>query len=148
LQTRYINTDLDLLSTVDLTPLAAAFESQGIFPLHVASREDGCWSAILETDTQYEDPESNIAAILSVIEEFDEPERGVWQSLKLREFNIGYNCGIEPWAFNQGLSNELLQRMAEFGASLRVTLYPSESLQKKNQQTQSSELLVEADENS
>jgi hypothetical protein len=148
LQTRYINTDLDLFSTVDLTPLTAAFESQGVFALHVTSREDGCWSAILETDAQYEDPESNIAAILSVIEKFDEPERGVWQSLKLREFNIGYDCGIEPWAFNQGLSNALLQRVAEVGASLRVTSYPSESLHKKSQRIQSPEPLVEADENS
>ncbi len=41
-----------------------------------------------------------------------------------REFNIGYDCGAEPWAFNQGLSAHLLGRMATAGASLRVTIYP------------------------
>jgi hypothetical protein len=39
-------------------------------------------------------------------------------------FNIGYDCGAEPWAFNQGLTAELLGRMAATGASLRITLYP------------------------
>ncbi|MEE3719966.1 hypothetical protein V2H45_24830 [Tumidithrix elongata RA019] len=136
MQTRYLNTDLDLFATVDLTPLAAVFESQGVFPLHVTRGEDGHWSAILETDGQYEEPESSIAAMLSVIEQFDEPERSIWRVLTLCEFNIGYDCGSEPWAFNQGLSNALLQRMAKVGASLRVTLYSPESLQEKSQQTQ------------
>lgn len=121
---------------MDLTPLAAAFESQGVVPLHVTLCEDGHWFSILETDEQYEDPESNIAAMLSVIEQFDEPERSIWRVLTLCEFNIGYDCGSEPWAFNQGLSNTLLQRMAKVGTSLRVTLYPPESLREKSQQTQ------------
>jgi hypothetical protein len=145
LQIRYLNTDLDLSATKDLRPLAAAFESQGVFPLHVKQGENGSWYATLETEEQYEDPESSIAAMLSVIEKFDEPERNVWQSLKLREFNIGYDCGIEPWAFNQGLSNALLQRIAEVGASVRVTLYPPESLREKGKRMKSlelSELLV------
>jgi hypothetical protein len=91
----------------------------------------------------YEDPESNIAAMLFVIEQFDEPERSVWQGLTVCEFNIGYNCGSKPWAFNQGLSNALLQRMTKVGASLRFTLYPPESLTEQSQQTQSSESLIE-----
>lgn len=128
--TCYLNTDLDLISTVDLTPLVEVFESQGIFPLHLIRGEDGYWSATLETEEQYEDPETNIAAMLSAIENFDEPERSVWESLILCEFNIGYGCGSEPWAFNQGLSNQVLQRVGAVGASLRVTLYPSESLPK------------------
>jgi hypothetical protein len=41
-----------------------------------------------------------------------------------REFNIGYDCGREPWAFNQVLSAQLLSRIAAARASLRVTLYP------------------------
>jgi hypothetical protein len=105
----------------------------------VTQEEDSRWSAILETVGQYEDPESNIAAMLSVIEQFDEPECIVWQGLTIREFNIGYNCGSETWAFNQGLSNAILQRITKVGASLRVTLYPPELLKDESQQTQPSE---------
>jgi len=38
--------------------------------------------------------------------------------------SFGYDCGLDPWGFNQGLSPKLLGRMAAAVASLRVTLYP------------------------
>jgi hypothetical protein len=125
-QIHYLNTDLDLAAPVDLELLTAAFESQGICPLQRARREDGNWWAILETNKSYDDPESNIAAMLTVIEQLDEPELKIWQTLTCCEFNIGYDSGTEPWGFNQGLSRELLQRITKAGASLRFTLYPPE----------------------
>lgn len=117
----YLNTDLDLTSPDDLTELVAAFEAAGVNALHVTY---GDGYATLETDTQYEEPEPNIAAMVAVIETLQEPLRSVWSRCTLREFNIGFDCGAEPWAFNQGLSSELLGRIAAVGASLRVTLYP------------------------
>jgi hypothetical protein len=127
LQIHYLNTDLDLAAAVDLSSLAATFKSQGVVPLHLAPGEDDTWRAIFETSKSYPDPESNIAAILSVIEHLEQPELNIWQALTLCEFNIGYDSGDEPWAFNQGLSRELLQRITKVGASLRFTLYPPES---------------------
>jgi hypothetical protein len=121
---RYLNTDLDLTSGDDLTALAAAFEAQGVFPLHVTHGEDGLWYATFETAEDYDQPDPNITAMIAVIESLVEPLRAVWSSGTLREFNIGYNCGMEPWAFNQGLSSPILGRMAAVGASLRFTLYP------------------------
>jgi hypothetical protein len=70
------------------------------------------------------EPEQNIAALVTIAESLGETDRSVWQRCSLREFNIGYNCGVEPWAFNQGLSCDLLGRMAAVSASLRITLYP------------------------
>jgi len=120
----YLNTDLDLTSTHDLTVLAAAFEAAGVFCLHVSQGQDGPWCACFETDVQHGEPEPNIAEILTVVERLDPPLRSVWAGCSLREFNIGYDCGLKPWAFNHGLSANLLGRMAAAGVSLRVTLYP------------------------
>jgi len=120
----YLNTDLDLTSPSDLTDLAAVFESSGMFPLHVTRGEDGLWSATFEVLDQHSEPDSHIAAMIAVVESLGEPHRSTWYDCKLREFNIGYDCGAEPWAFNQGLSSALLGRMAAIGASLRFTLYP------------------------
>ncbi len=120
----YLNTDLDLTSADDLTALAAAFEAAGVPPLHVTHGEDGLWYACFETDEQHAEPESNIAAMLAVVESLAPPLRAVWAGCSRREFNVGYDCGLEPWACSQGLSAELLGRMAAAGASLRVTLYP------------------------
>jgi hypothetical protein len=120
----YLNTDLDLISSDDLTALAAVFESRGVFPLSVTHREDGLWYAIFETQDQHTEPEPNIAAMVAVVESLAEPHRSIWSRCTAREFNIGYDCGAEPWAFNQTLSAGLLGRIAAVGASLRVTLYP------------------------
>ena len=120
----YLNTDLDLISDSDLTALASALETGGVFPLHVTRGEDGRCYATFETDEQHTEPEANIAAMLTVVESLDASLRSVWAGCSLREFNIGYDCGLEPWAFNQGLSSETLRRIAAAGASLRVTLYP------------------------
>ena len=123
----YLNSDLDLTSGDDLTALAAAFETEGIFPLHVTLREDRLWYATFETDVQHAQPDSNIAAMLTVIEALPEPLQTAWAGCTLREFNIGYDCGCKPWAFNQRLSSQLLGRIAAAGASLRITLYPPAS---------------------
>jgi hypothetical protein len=82
---------------------------------HLGRRPDGA---------QFAEPEANIAAMLVIVESLARPLRSVWDGCTRREFNIGYECGAEPWAFNQGLRAELLGQMAAVGASLRVTLYP------------------------
>jgi len=132
----YLNTDLVLISTRDLTALAAAFEAGGVSPLYeVLPYEDDQWHVSLETNEQYATPEDNIAAMLSVIEGFDDPIRAIWASCTKREFNIGYDCGAKPWAFSQGLSAELVRRVGAAGASVGLTLYPDRSTDEPNTQT-------------
>src|SRR5205823_4441995 len=98
--------------------------ADGVRKMHEFRGDDGLWHVTFETEDQHGEPEPNIAAMLDVIEPLAEPLRSVWAGCLLREFNIGYECGLEPSAFNQGLSAELLGRMAAVGASLRITLYP------------------------
>ncbi len=122
--TDYLNTDLDLTSANDLTALAAAFDAGGVPPLYVTRGRDGRWYATFETREQHSEPEPNIADMLAVVESLDPALRSVWRGCSRREFNIGYACGLQPWAFNQGMSAELLGRIAAVGAALRITLYP------------------------
>lgn len=124
---RYLNTDLDLVAGRDLVPLANALEARGVSSLFVTPGDDGRSYATFETDNQYETPESNISAMLAAIESLDENVRALWSECSLREFNIGYDCGYEPWAFNNGLTNATLLRIANAGASLRITLYPPDA---------------------
>jgi hypothetical protein len=120
----FLNTDLDLVSADDLSPLAKALEAACVFPMHVTRGADGLWYAMFETQGERTEPEPCISVMLSAIESLPPAHRSTWDHCTLREFNIGYDCGDEPWAFNQGLSVALLGRMAAVGASLRVTLYP------------------------
>lgn len=120
----YLNTDLDLVSTEDLSELGNVFENAGTSPLHLTKGEDGLWYTTLETDKQHTEPEANISEILTIIESLTEPDRQLWINCTRREFNIGYSCGDHPRAFIQGLSPELLRRVANVDASILITLYP------------------------
>jgi hypothetical protein len=120
----YLNTDLDLTSVDDLSSLAEAFRARGVSPLHLTHGEDGLWYATFEVYDQHGEPEPAISAMLAVVESLGDSERAVWSGCTRREFNIGYDFGSKPWAFNQGLSSQLLGRMAAAGAAVRITLYP------------------------
>ncbi len=120
----YLNTDLDLVSSEDLTDLVTEFESAGAPALHVRHGDDGSWYATFETQSDHSEPEDAIALMVGIAEALREPLRSIWSRCSVREFNVGYDCGKEPWAFNQGLSSGVLGRMAGVDASLRVTLYP------------------------
>lgn len=108
----YLNTDLDLTSADDLTDLAAALKSVGLSVLHLKRRDDGFWDATFKSGAQHDQPEPDIEITLAIAESLGEPLRSVWARCTRREFNIGYECGIKPWAFTHGISSELLGRMA------------------------------------
>ncbi len=127
---RYLNTDLDLVATLDPSPLVAGLEERGLRCLHVYPGDDGLWYATLETEgIECDTPEESIAAMLDSVESLTAEASAVWSRCTLREFNIGYDCGDCPWAFSNGLTNRTLLRAAALGASLRLTLYPPEKPQ-------------------
>ncbi len=122
-QFRHLNTDLVLKSDGDLTALSATFTARGLHELYLTRGDDGRWYASFEADLVPREPETVIALLLDAVESLPPPLRTVWDGCSLRELDMGYDCGEEPWAFNQGLSAGLLRRIAAAGASLRVTLY-------------------------
>lgn len=123
--THYRNTDLDLTSADDLTELAAQLEARGLALMRRVIRlNDGQWFCGFSWGGDwYDEPEPNIAVMLAVIEALDPPLRSAWAGCSLRVFDIGYDCGREPFAFHQELSAAILMRLAAVGATLRITLY-------------------------
>ena len=119
---QYLNTDLDLVCDTDPALLASELESRGLW-VHVTPGDDGQWYLLCE-DSNDTEPESNINKFLDAVDSLSEEGRAIWERCSKREFNVGYDCGDEPWSFNQGLSNETLRRMAACGSTFRLTLYP------------------------
>jgi hypothetical protein len=122
---QYRNTDLELFSQQNLTDFAATLTTKGFFPLYVADVGDGRWLATFETEESFEDPESNIVAMLAVIERLDSESRELWFACTKRDLDIGYECGDEPHLFHQALTAATLARIAALSLSLRITLYPA-----------------------
>ena len=123
---QYLNTDLDLAARFDLTPLTAALDRNGVFTLHCAPDQNGTWTATFELEGAGidNDPETTICGLLDAIEKLEPNAREAWNACEKREFNLGYDCGDEPWAFTQGLSVRSISRIAALGMSLRITIYP------------------------
>lgn len=120
----YLNTDLILKSKENLRELALELKASGFLVLGVSQDEAGLWHASFETDEVFTNPEDNIHAMLGILDKLDSHLSKVWYSCEEREFNIGFDCGLEPWAFNEGLSLELLMDLVKHGGSLRITIYP------------------------
>ena len=128
---RYLTTDLDLHSGGDPTTLVTELEVRGICG-YLTACDDGTFSVVCNDvsndvcDLSIDDgaPEKNIMHILNAIESLSSSAMSIWESCRKREFDIAYECGDKPWAFNQGLSNDVLQRIADCGAALRITIYP------------------------
>lgn len=128
----YLNTDLCLISNRDLSELAEHFGTHDVcnmFP--IKPEEDGLWYVSFETSSNYREsqgddgePELDITLMLTAVESLPTRLRSIWDNCSQREFNIGYDCSEKPWAFNQGLSNEVLRRLAVVGGTLRWTIYP------------------------
>ena len=121
---RYLNTDLDLRSAEDLTTLAAVFRSYGMWQNHLIQEEDGNWFAVFETGDCCADPNQTITRLLDMIESLAPEHKTIWSRCTQKEFNIGYQCGTTPQSFTQGVSSDVVARMAAWGASFCITLYP------------------------
>jgi hypothetical protein len=122
-KTQYLNTDLDLTASFDLAPLTEALCANGMIVIHESRKGDAEWIATLESSPEHDEPEANATAILRVIEGLTGSAREDWTQCSARVFDIGYEAGTEPWSFNQAVSAETLGRLAETGASLRITIY-------------------------
>ena len=121
-QIRDLNTDLDLVSSCPLDGFSDEMTAQNLCG-NVTQGDDGLWYAMFE-DFNADEPEPNIVKLLDALDRLSLRETQVLRQCHKIEFNIGYDCGDEPWSFNQGLSHDTLRRIVEYGAALRVTLYP------------------------
>ena len=90
--------------------------------------ENGCWVAgfefvTFENDVKYADPESTIIGMLNIVEALEGEARTLWDGCSLRNFNVGYDCGQDPFDFHTRLDNATLLRVAKVGAGIEITLY-------------------------
>ncbi len=129
--TRFIVTNLVLHSAGDLTALAVALEARGYDAIHrPLSMDEPVW--IFQGDCEsFDGPETEIAAMLAVVESLDPHTRALWDGCSRREFDFAYDCGVKPSAVRHDLSAGTMARLAAAGGSLRITLYTSEPRQIK-----------------
>ena len=132
--TSYSTTELNLYSTEDLTALATALEARGLevryralwideTQWHRIAEPQWLWKFNAGGEGWYDDPEPEVAALLTAVEALAPAAWAAWAGCSRRVLDLGYYCGTRPFSIRHDLSAGTLGRLAAAGGLLRFTLY-------------------------
>ena len=124
---RHINTDLEIESRSDLSPLIKWFEDEGIGSLG-SYKSRGVYYAAFEFVVEVGDPESLIEQFCMYISSLDGELKTLWEGCCKKVFDIGfgYEESDKPVKLETTVTEKTISRVAGLGASIAITIYPSE----------------------
>ena len=124
----YINTDLEIKSSENLEALAQVLAKECTV-LHTGCYE-GIWIITCESDVEAFDedknrnPETHSADLLNILEGLREDHQQQLRKSSTVTFDIGFDPQTNDQFIPQyTLSPKLLKRIADFGASVTITVY-------------------------
>ena len=120
-KTTFLNVDLDLFSRSDLQPLVTALGSK-VFVLFVG-RDRQTYRAHLELSREPKSADVAIRGFAALISTLPKMERKLWDTAKIRDFNIGIQAGIQPHAYETFLSSEAIDAVSKLKARIVFTVY-------------------------
>ena len=123
-ETTFLNVDLDLESRSDLHPLVTALQPE-TFTLY-EGRDKRTYRAHLELSRQPKTPDAAIRSFAALISKISTAERNLWNTAKVRDFNIGVQTAEKPHAYVTSLSPETLETVAALNARIVFTIYAPE----------------------
>lgn len=127
----YMNTDLDIVSSDDLSPLLPILEEKCDL-LHEQRKDDGLWYICVEAEgsgiigKHNHQPGRDINALLDVIHGLDEDLKNKLLKAQTFDFNIGWQSSEHRPEGTLRIPNGLLRRISNTGATLTLTVYPSD----------------------
>jgi hypothetical protein len=131
-ETGFRNVDLEVSSSSDLQWLVDEFGEDAMNLYCGPAR--GHFLATFETPVVRGDPDSRIGSFCNLVENLPDVARLAWDEAFLRVFDIGYDAGETPRAYQCDLRPETLAAVARIGASLRITIYSANrSIEKAGQ---------------
>ncbi|MGH9872792.1 MAG: hypothetical protein ACRD9S_10030, partial [Pyrinomonadaceae bacterium] len=105
----------------DLQPLVRALEP-GTFALHVG-RDKRTYRAHLELSKAPRNPDAAIRAYAALIRNLSRTERKLWDTAKIRAFNIGVQAAMKPRSYEMALTHETLEIVSNLKARIVFTIY-------------------------
>ena len=119
----FLNIDLDIESLLDITPIieewgnrVVVFRHEEVNGVFHGSFETGGCSEVSEILDEY----------ISLIEGLTPSSREIWDKAQKREFDFGYESGSKPNNFHSRVEADYLNKLANFGGSIVITIYPPE----------------------
>jgi hypothetical protein len=135
-ETTFLNVDLDLVSRSNLQPLVSAL-GRRIFPLYVG-RIRRKYEVHLELSRAPKNPDEAIRHFAGLIRSLPNDERKLWDTARIRDFNIGVQAGMRPHAYKLSLSPETIETISILRARIVVILYAPDNATRRSQATRKS----------
>lgn len=139
--TEFLNVDVDVYSSADLTPLAIAMEAdisvlfvdrvRGRHELHFEISESSHRLKVTKSQFRSNSCDGNvdrvIQKIVSLIETLPPPVRKLWDGAKARQLKVGIRAGQQPHCVEYPIKPDTLKRVARLNANIVTTIYASEN---------------------
>lgn len=119
--TRFLNVDLELVATFDLTPLLEHF-NRTTFTLR-DSVDDGRRTVWMELDADPKDTDDALLRYAMLVESLPSDIRGLWDECEDRCLNVGIQSGLAPHASAFRISTAALAKLVAIAARLVITVY-------------------------
>jgi hypothetical protein len=122
--THFIEVDLDIYSARDLQPIVTTL-SEAVSVLHVG-RIKRTYSAHLELVKLTKTADKAIKEFCALLKSLPRAERQLWNTAKIRDFNIGVQAGAQPFCTEFALSSDTVRAASDLGARIVFTVYATE----------------------
>lgn len=122
-RTHYLNVDLDILAPVPLDDLVRGFGDAALILYVGGARRKYEAHVELASSRMSSSADHTIIALARLVQRLPPRHRKVWNSAKLREFNIGIQAGFEPHGFELHLQQRTVDAISAVQGTLAVTVY-------------------------
>lgn len=117
--THFLNIDLDIESNTDISLLV---DELSVHLSKLSCHEcQGIYRASFEPHQH--DIENIINEYVSAITSLSANGVNLWEGCSKREFNIGFQSGSHPKAYETAISQEVLKKILSVNGQLSITLY-------------------------
>ena len=121
---KYLNTDLDIESKSDISPIVEEF-GEDVIVLHHGERKGYQHASFEISGSSFDaDADGVISSFCTLVEELPKEVREIWDGCVLRVFDIGYESGSSPQNLRSEIRPSTILRVAKIGASIAITIYP------------------------
>ena len=119
--TRFLNVDLELVATSDLTPLLKHFD-RTTFTLR-DSVDEGRRTLWMELHADPKDTNDAILQYAMLVESLPSDIRRLWDECEDRCLNVGIQSGLTPHASAFRISTDALAKLVTIATRLEITGY-------------------------
>jgi hypothetical protein len=123
MDTRYLNTDLEIESKSDLSAIVQEFGDDVIVLYHGERRGYQHASFEIESGATSAGADEIINTFCELVENLSKEVREIWEGCCSRVFDIGYEGGSSPQNFRSEIRASTIQRVAAIGGSIVITIY-------------------------